>query len=84
MTARRITLQTWLVQTYEPGEGPTLNTARSWARKGKLDPPAVKEGREYYVDPGARYNPDAKKKAKPTVAERLRAETENSCASGST
>lgn len=60
MTTGRITLETWLATTYAAGEGPTLNTARRWAKLKKLDPPAVKEGRNYYVDPDTRYTDAAK------------------------
>lgn len=81
MTPRRIKLETWLAQTYAAGEGPTLDTARRWARAGKFDPPAVKEGRTYYVDPGTRYTSRPVTRAKPTVLDRLRAEAENSHAS---
>lgn len=72
----RITLATWLERTYDDACRPTINTARAWARTGKLDPPAVKEGREYYVEPATRYT--SRPRRKPTVRERLLAETENS------
>ena len=49
MTPGRLTLETWLARTYAAGEGPTLATARRWARDNKLDPPAVKEGRSYWA-----------------------------------
>ena len=76
----RITLALWLERTYDEACRPTLNTARCWARGNQLDPPAIKEGRQYYVDPGARYTRTPRRK--PTVAERLRAEAENSHAPG--
>ena len=71
MTPGRITLQTWLAQNYAAGEGPTLDTARRWARAGKLEPPAVKEGRTYYVDPAARYTPVRTTAPRRTVLQRI-------------
>ncbi len=79
----RITLETWLTETYADGEGPKLDTARRWARAGKLDPPAVKEGRTYYVDPGARYTPVRTTAPRRTVLQRiLDGEAKNSHAPG--
>ena len=71
MTAGRLTLEAWIEQTYAAGEGPTLNTVRAWARAGKLDPPAVKEGRSYYVDQDARYTPAGPAKRRRTVLQRI-------------
>ncbi len=76
----RLTLELWLLE-YDERCRPTLNTARAWAKTGKLDPPAVKEGRSWYVEPGTRYNPAPRRK--PSVVERLRAEAENRHAPGS-
>lgn len=83
MTAGRITLELWLEQTYAEACRPTINTARRWAKAGKLEPPAVKEGRSYYVDPGARYNANPTPKRPSRLVDRLRAEAESSHASGS-
>lgn len=83
MTAGRITLELWLDRTYEEACRPTLNTARRWAKTGKLEPPAVKEGRSYYVDPGARYNATPTPRRPLRLVDRLRAEAANSHAPGS-
>jgi excisionase-like protein len=82
MTAGRLTLERWLEQTYAADCRPTLNTARRWAAKGKLEPPAVKEGRSYYVDPGTRYNANPTPGRPLRLVDRLRAEAESSHASG--
>lgn len=79
----RITLEVWLQRTYDPECRPSLKQARSWARNKKLDPPAVKEGRSWYVEPYARYNDGSTSTTKPSVLERLRAETEGQGASRS-
>lgn len=55
----RITLPTWLAQNYGADDAPTLNTARRWAKTKKLTPPALKEGRTYYVYAHTRYTADA-------------------------
>lgn len=80
---RRITLQAWITLTYEPATAPTLNTVRRWAKQGKLEPPAVKEGRSYYLDPGTRYNQRPTFRRPSRLVDRLRAEAESSHASGS-
>lgn len=52
MSKKLITLEAW-AERMEPA--PTVNTLRAWARSGRFDPPAVKMGRQYYVDEDAAY-----------------------------
>jgi hypothetical protein len=66
--SKRISLETWLVLTYGD-DAPTLDTARRWAREGKIYPKPEKHGRAYFVVPEARYT------ARLTLLDRLRAET---------
>ena len=51
-----VSIPTWLDLTYgdDPGR-PQLDTVRAWCRDGKLYPPAMKQGRAYYLDPRACY-----------------------------
>lgn len=47
-------LKSWIESTYKANP-PALNTVRRWCREGKLFPPAVKHGRNYYLQENARY-----------------------------
>lgn len=60
---RRITLEAWIARTYDQDGAPSLKTVRRWARDNKLEPPAVKEGRTYYVDAAARYTPATRERS---------------------
>jgi prepilin-type N-terminal cleavage/methylation domain-containing protein len=53
--ARRISLSKWLRETYGE-DGPTIETARRWAREGRIHPAAERHGRDYYVVPDATYD----------------------------
>jgi len=49
-----ITLERWAALTY--GEAaPHTNTLRRWAREARIYPVPQKHGRQYYVQPDARY-----------------------------
>lgn len=72
MNAGRITLELWIAQNYDKACAPKLNTVRAWARDGKLDPPATKDGRSYFVDPDTRYTPVPTKKHR-SLVDRIRA-----------
>lgn len=52
-----VTLEKWAEMHLNPK--PSANTLRTWAREGRFDPPAVKHGRQYYVDENARYRDPA-------------------------
>jgi hypothetical protein len=57
--SKKITLQTWAGQRYETV--PHRNTLQRWARDGWIFPLPEKHGREYVVEPHARFvgpNPD--------------------------
>ncbi len=47
-----VKLEEWAVGKFS--EPPSLWTLRSMARTGRFDPPAVKIGKYYYVEPAAR------------------------------
>jgi hypothetical protein len=47
-----LTLEQWAEGRFV--ETPSLYTLRALARAGKFDPPAVKIGKAYYVEPHAR------------------------------
>ncbi len=51
---RLMSLSRWLHQTYGP-DAPTMETARRWAREGRISPSPIKCGREYFVAPHAAY-----------------------------
>lgn len=61
MTAPRITLEAWLAANFAGPGAPTIGAVRRWARTGKIQPPPVKCGRSYYVDPDARYTEPAER-----------------------
>jgi predicted site-specific integrase-resolvase len=71
--AGRITLETWLAQTYAVGDAPAIDTVRRWARNDKLEPPAMKEGRSYYVEPGTRYTAQRAPEKPLRLVDRVRA-----------
>lgn len=50
-----ILLSIWLVDTYGVN-GPTIQTARRWARQGLIFPLPIKHGRDYFVSPNAAYS----------------------------
>lgn len=54
-SAKLLTLPKWAARFYEDAP-PSLNTLRSWARAGKIQPPPVKHGRAYRVHPDAVYS----------------------------
>lgn len=62
-----ITLERWLQLTYAD-DAPTIDTARKWARKGKIYPQPEKHGRSYFVHPHARYT------ERPGLLDRIRAD----------
>ena len=47
-----VTLEQWAEGKFP--EPPSLWTLRGMARTGRFDPPAVKIGKAYYVEPGAK------------------------------
>lgn len=66
-----VSLERWLRDTYGE-DAPHMETARRWARAGKIQPPPQKHGRAYFVHPEARYTNSSS--AKPRLVDRLRAE----------
>jgi hypothetical protein len=65
---RYIPLEEWASRTIRPA--PSLHTLRAMARTGKIQPPAVKIGKAYYVEPDARVvDPNRR----PTLVDRLKA-----------
>ena len=72
MDPKLITLDAWIVRTY--GEAVSIETARRWVREDRIIPAPQKHGRSYFVVPDARYTD--RTKGKPSLVERLRAETE--------
>lgn len=48
-----ITLEAWAAENY--ATPPHITTLRRWAREGKINPVPTKQGRTYYVQPGATY-----------------------------
>jgi hypothetical protein len=61
-----ITLEHWLQTTYDADSAPSIGTVRQWAKKGHI--PAIKCGRAYYVEIGARYSSTpAPQAGKPTA-----------------
>ena len=53
-----IKLDTWRELTYATQkDAPCIATLRRWAKAGLLSPPAVKQGRSFYVVPTAVYKP---------------------------
>lgn len=53
-----IKLDTWRNLTYATqADAPCIATLRRWAKAGLLSPPAVKQGRSFYVVPTAVYKP---------------------------
>jgi predicted site-specific integrase-resolvase len=54
VATRLIRLERWLELTYGE-DAPDIVTARRWAHAGKIQPPAEKHGRSYFVHPHARY-----------------------------
>lgn len=61
MTAKLIPLHQWAKLTYGDA-APCMTTLRKWARGGKLNPPAEKHGRSYFVVPDACYSSTGKTK----------------------
>lgn len=52
-----ISLSEWLSSRYSGTKAPTITTARRWARTGLIHPAPEKHGREYFLQPTARYVP---------------------------
>ncbi len=71
-TNQRTTLEAWLIANFAEDCRPTINTARKWAKTDRLDPPATKCGRAYFVHPCARYT-EKPRTAKPRLIDRIRA-----------
>jgi len=69
MAARLIPLHQWAKITYGDS-APCMTTLRKWARGDKLDPPAEKHGREYFVTPDTRYAVEDKSAAAPEKVRR--------------
>jgi hypothetical protein len=61
-----LTLEQWAEGRFV--ETPSLHTLRALARTGKFDPPAVKIGKAYYVEPAAKVRPNRR----PTLLDRLK------------
>jgi hypothetical protein len=52
MASKLILLEAWGAEHFDPP--PSLWTLRAMARTDKIQPPPVKVGKAYYVDPDAR------------------------------
>lgn len=48
-----LTLEEWRHQRFS--FPPCVATVRQWIKHGYIDPPPVKHGRSYYIQPGAIY-----------------------------
>lgn len=65
--SKRITLTAWAACAFDPP--PSLWTLRKMVREGRIDPPAVKVGKSYYVQDDARpVDPNRR----PTLVDRLK------------
>lgn len=53
---RLVSLQGWIDKTFLERR-PSIQTARRWARMGRINPQPVRHGRDYYVDLSAVYVP---------------------------
>lgn len=49
----KLTLAEWAADHFRTPPSP--NTLRKWAREGRITPPPIKHGRNYYVEPNAHY-----------------------------
>lgn len=49
----KITLRTWAKRKWDPP--PSARTLQRWVHNANIDPPPEKVGREYYVEPDAKY-----------------------------
>lgn len=49
----KLTLAEWAADHFRTP--PSSNTLRKWAREGRITPPPIKHGRNYYVEPNAYY-----------------------------
>ncbi|PMV79482.1 MULTISPECIES: excisionase [unclassified Pseudomonas] len=49
----KLTLVEWAADHFRTP--PSSNTLRKWAREGRITPPPIKHGRNYYVEPIACY-----------------------------
>lgn len=49
----KVTLRAWADKQWDPP--PSVHTLRRWTREGRIFPWPEKRGREYFVDPDARY-----------------------------
>ena len=64
---KQVTLENWAANHFDPP--PSLWTLRKMVREGRIDPPAVKVGKSYYVQEDARpIDPNRR----PSLVERLR------------
>lgn len=54
MTAKLITLKSWAISIYGDA-APKMPTLYKWAKKALIYPVPQKHGRDYFVDPEARY-----------------------------
>lgn len=61
-----VTLTEWAADKFS--KPPSLWTLRQMARNGRFDPPAVKIGKEYHVEPQARVVAPV---TRPTLVQRL-------------
>lgn len=52
-----ISLASWVARTYDPKDAPHMNTVRRWVKRKLIQPAPQKQGREFFVDPSARYCP---------------------------
>lgn len=68
----QITLDAWRCANFAEPNRPAIGTVRRWAQKDKIDPPATKCGRTYYVHPCARYTENPRS-GKPRLIDRIRA-----------
>lgn len=75
MPKKRITLQQWVALNYDAAGAPTMDTVRTWARDGKIQPQPQKQGREYYCDPDAVYDDGSAPGLVQRIKERMRGRT---------
>ena len=60
MIAKLISLRAWAKRVYGD-EAPAQTTLRKWARTAQIEPIPQKHGREYFVEPDARYRAAAER-----------------------
>ncbi len=54
MDANTISIPEWMQRTYPPPDQPKKATVWKWIRNGEIQPPPVRIGRDYRIDPQAK------------------------------